>query len=185
MTWPTPKTGWAEERTELAKKLWKEGHSATQVAMKLGGCSRNAVIGKMHRLGLSDRPLPSKPSKPRSAPRVTRRLSVIAMTPSVMQVIPADAAPIKPLPKRDYKPGAHACALDAMSTHQCRWPLGPLLEPSELFCGEPLDENRDLTLPPYCEDHMARAVSRRPKKELGALLRPAFHNTSTKKAWAA
>lgn len=184
MSWPAPKSGWTDERTELAKKLWKEGYSASQVAKKLGGCTRNAVIGKMHRLGLSDRPLPSKPSKARATPRVTRRLSVIAMTPSVMQVIPADAAPIKPLPMRDYKPGSQACALDALGAHQCRWPLGPLLEPSELFCGEPLDEGRDLKLPPYCVEHKKRSITGRPVKPVSAL-RPAFHNTSAKKAWAA
>ena len=47
--------GWTEERVELLKKLWADGLSASQIAAQLGGVTRNAVIGKVHRLGLSGR----------------------------------------------------------------------------------------------------------------------------------
>ncbi|MBN9270850.1 MAG: GcrA cell cycle regulator, partial [Mesorhizobium sp.] len=46
---------WTDERVELLRKLWSEGLSASQVAAQLGGVSRNAVIGKVHRLKLSGR----------------------------------------------------------------------------------------------------------------------------------
>lgn len=46
---------WTDERVELLKKLWMEGHSASQIAKELGSVTRNAVIGKVHRLGLSSR----------------------------------------------------------------------------------------------------------------------------------
>jgi GcrA cell cycle regulator len=46
---------WSDERVELLKKMWGEGHSASQIAKELGGVTRNAVIGKVHRLGLSNR----------------------------------------------------------------------------------------------------------------------------------
>ena len=46
---------WSEERVELLTKLWAEGLSASQIAARLGGVSRNAVIGKVHRLGLAGR----------------------------------------------------------------------------------------------------------------------------------
>ncbi|MEM9967265.1 MAG: GcrA family cell cycle regulator [Pseudomonadota bacterium] len=46
---------WTEERVEILKKLWGEGQSASQIAKELGGVTRNAVIGKVHRLGLSNR----------------------------------------------------------------------------------------------------------------------------------
>ena len=46
---------WTEQRVELLKKLWAEGSSASQIAAQIGGISRNAVIGKIHRLGLSGR----------------------------------------------------------------------------------------------------------------------------------
>ena len=47
---------WNDERVNTLKKLWAEGHSASQIAKQLGGVTRNAVIGKVHRLGLSAPP---------------------------------------------------------------------------------------------------------------------------------
>ena len=55
--------GWTDERVELLKKLWQDGLSASQIAKQLGGVTRNAVIGKVHRLGLSGRATPSKPAR--------------------------------------------------------------------------------------------------------------------------
>jgi GcrA cell cycle regulator len=46
---------WTDERVELLKKMWGDGQSASQIAKELGGVTRNAVIGKVHRLGLSNR----------------------------------------------------------------------------------------------------------------------------------
>ena len=56
--------GWTDERVEILKKLWLEGLSASQIAKQLGGVTRNAVIGKVHRLGLSGRATPSQPTRP-------------------------------------------------------------------------------------------------------------------------
>ena len=65
---------WTDERVELLKKLWAEGLSASQVAKQLGGVTRNAVIGKVHRLGLSGRATPSRPARARpQAPRTLVR----------------------------------------------------------------------------------------------------------------
>ncbi|WP_224813896.1 GcrA family cell cycle regulator [Hasllibacter sp. MH4015] len=61
---------WTDERVELLKKMWGEGQSASQIAKELGGVTRNAVIGKVHRLGLSNRSGgggTSAPSKPAAA----------------------------------------------------------------------------------------------------------------------
>lgn len=58
---------WTDERVELLKKLWGEGHSASQIAKELGGVTRNAVIGKVHRLGLSNRTAGTT-AKPEPAP---------------------------------------------------------------------------------------------------------------------
>ena len=54
---------WTDERVEILKKLWGEGQSASQIAKELGGVTRNAVIGKVHRLGLSNRATSSASSK--------------------------------------------------------------------------------------------------------------------------
>src|SRR2546423_15305097 len=67
---------WTDERVELLKKLWADGLSASQIAAELGGITRNAVIGKVHRLGLSGRAKsPSsapRPRKPRTHSHVMR-----------------------------------------------------------------------------------------------------------------
>ena len=57
--------GWTDERVSTLKKLWMDGLSASQIAKQLGGVTRNAVIGKVHRLGLSGRAAPS-PREPTS-----------------------------------------------------------------------------------------------------------------------
>ena len=54
---------WTEERIERLKKMWHDGATASQIADELGGVSRNAVIGKAHRLGLQSRPSPVKPNE--------------------------------------------------------------------------------------------------------------------------
>ena len=61
---------WTDERVETLKKLWADGLSASQIAAELGGITRNAVIGKVHRLGLSGRA--KSPSSAAPRPRKTR-----------------------------------------------------------------------------------------------------------------
>ena len=58
---------WTEERIERLKKMWHDGATASQIADELGGVSRNAVIGKAHRLGLEQRPSPVKPGEEKEA----------------------------------------------------------------------------------------------------------------------
>lgn len=59
---------WTEERIERLKKMWQDGSTASQIADELGGVSRNAVIGKAHRLGLEARPSPVKPGEEKEKP---------------------------------------------------------------------------------------------------------------------
>ena len=61
---------WTDERVELLKKLWAEGLSASQIAGRLGSVTRNAVIGKVHRLGLSGRATTSRMKSHRPPPVV-------------------------------------------------------------------------------------------------------------------
>src|ERR1700739_3768684 len=67
---------WSDDRVEQLKNLWTEGLSASQIARALGGVTRNAVIGKVHRLGLAGRASPSRIERPRlpSAPRLNVRV---------------------------------------------------------------------------------------------------------------
>ena len=62
---------WTDERVEILTKMWAEGNSASQIAKELGGVTRNAVIGKVHRLGLSNRTTTSASSKSESKTKST------------------------------------------------------------------------------------------------------------------
>jgi GcrA cell cycle regulator len=115
---------WTDERVETLKKMWAEGQSASQIAKELGGVTRNAVIGKVHRLGLSNRvgpgaaaedevevapvvaptpaPAPAKPAAapPRAAAPVAAPEAPVAQAPApqpapVAAVEPAAPAPIE------------------------------------------------------------------------------------------
>ena len=69
---------WTDERVEILTKMWAEGNSASQIAKELGGVTRNAVIGKVHRLGLSNRATTNSSSKSDSkAKSVPKSLSLI------------------------------------------------------------------------------------------------------------
>ena len=61
---------WTDERIDTLRRMWEAGQTASQIAEELGGVSRNAVIGKAHRLGLQSRPSPVKPNEPAAAPKV-------------------------------------------------------------------------------------------------------------------
>jgi GcrA cell cycle regulator len=137
--------GWTDERVELLKKLWQDGLSASQIAKQLGGVTRNAVIGKVHRLGLSGRATPSKPARtvfkvprparPSVAPSAPRRL----MEPLALAPAP------QPVRYVDETPGT--ATVLTLGAHMCKWPIGdPSLE-SFTFCGRASDDG------PYCHDH--------------------------------
>lgn len=91
---------WTDERIEQLKKLWENGMTASQIADELGGVSRNAVIGKAHRLGLQSRPSPvkEKEGKPAPAPRKPAPPRKAEAAPSPVAK-PAPAAP-RPAPQQ-------------------------------------------------------------------------------------
>jgi GcrA cell cycle regulator len=74
--------GWTEDRVSLLKKLWTDGLSASQIAKQLGGVTRNAVIGKVHRLGLAGRATPSRPIKRLETPVLRVRPVLAASLPA-------------------------------------------------------------------------------------------------------
>lgn len=93
---------WTDERVELLKKMWGEGQSASQIAKELGGVTRNAVIGKVHRLGLSNRTSgSSKPAAPakESAPKPAPKAAEPAPKPE-----PAKAEKPEPAPEPAARP---------------------------------------------------------------------------------
>ena len=89
---------WTEERIERLKKMWHDGATASQIADELGGVSRNAVIGKAHRLGLEQRPSPVKPGeekevkKPAPVAAAPKAAPPKAEAPAAAKPTPAPAA---------------------------------------------------------------------------------------------
>ncbi|MBU2959769.1 GcrA cell cycle regulator [Citreicella sp. C3M06] len=87
---------WTDERVELLKKMWSEGQSASQIAKELGGVTRNAVIGKVHRLGLSNRT--GGAGGPTPAPASAATAPTPAAAPAEKPKAPAPKEAIKPRP---------------------------------------------------------------------------------------
>src|SRR5436190_14845466 len=103
---------WTEERIERLKKMWHDGATASQIADELGGVSRNAVIGKAHRLGLEQRPSPVKPGEEKEARKAAPSTGAApkAAAPKAEAPEPATAAPAPapahptPRPQRQLTP---------------------------------------------------------------------------------
>ncbi len=137
---------WTEDRVELLAKLWAEGLSASQVAKQLGGVTRNAVIGKVHRLGLSGRAKPSRPTKRK--PRTTAAKSR-AVTPRTPRAPRRPAAPPPPVPiEAKPLPSGEFATIMTITDHLCKWPLGDPSTAEFRFCGRGTDKAE-----PYCKAH--------------------------------
>lgn len=143
---------WTDERVTTLKKLWLDGLSASQIAKQLGGVTRNAVIGKVHRLGLSGRAAPSQPARPAfKAPRPARPAAtampsaprrVIAAEPSAL---PAVAAQPSVPAFRAEEPGS--ATVLTLGAHMCKWPIGDPSADGFTFCGRRSSDG------PYCNEH--------------------------------
>src|ERR1700692_2214661 len=117
-----PGMGGTDERVETLKRLWLDGLSASQIAKQLGGVTRNAVIGKVHRLGLSGRAAPSHPSRTTfQAPRAPRPISMPAPRPRAMEPRAHHAPAPRATPYVDLPGTATVLTLGA---HMCKWPIG-------------------------------------------------------------
>jgi len=134
--------GWTDERVELLKKLWLDGLSASQIAKQLGGVTRNAVIGKVHRLGLSGRAAPSQPARPVfKAPRAPRPVSA----PAPRRI---EAQSTAPVPQPVYYPEEPGSAtVLTLGAHMCKWPIGDPATDGFTFCGRRVGDG------PYCVEH--------------------------------
>ena len=131
---------WTDERVDQLKSLWTEGLSASQIARALGGVTRNAVIGKVHRLGLAGRATPNRIDRPRlpSAPRLHQR----SREPELPVV---EEEPIK------LEDGSFVGVM-AINDRMCRWPIGDPSAEEFHFCGR-----NPKTGSPYCEAHARKA----------------------------
>ncbi len=173
---------WTDERVELLKKMWGEGQSASQIAKELGGVTRNAVIGKVHRLGLSNRatgaspsksdakekPAPKAEAKPKPTPKTEPARPAPApeakpAAPARRQIIPA-GQPLPPQPSaneispealakvNEVEKKAKKLTLMELTEKTCKWPVGDPATEDFWFCGLPVEPGK-----PYCEAHVGVA----------------------------
>ena len=155
--------GWTDESVENLKKLWQDGLSASQIAKQLGGVTRNAVIGKVHRLGLSGRATPSKPARPVfKAPRPQRAVAQPAAPRRIAEPLVAQAPVPAPVRYIDEAPGS--ATVLTLGAHMCKWPIGDPSLDSFTFCGRRSEETG-----PYCHEHACVAYQPvQTKKKSGA-----------------
>lgn len=174
---------WTDERVEILKKMWGEGQSASQIAKELGGVTRNAVIGKVHRLGLSNRATTNAAPKAEAKPKATPKAEPKAphkeqpaskaaepaaekpsnVTPLRRQIIPAG----QPLPPQPSANEISPEALARVSEIEKKAKKLTLLELTERTCkwpvGDPATPNfwfcglPTQTGKPYCEAHVGVA----------------------------
>jgi len=148
--------GWTEDRVASLKKLWLEGLSASQIAKQLGGVTRNAVIGKVHRLGLSGRAAPAAPQRTVfKAPRPPRPASTHHHTPRRAEAV--HHAPQPPVDRHEEPGSATVLTLGA---HMCKWPIGDPASDAFSFCGRRAGDG------PYCVEH-ARVAYQAPVRRSG------------------
>ena len=150
---------WTDERVELLKKLWAEGLSASQIAGQLGGVTRNAVIGKVHRLGLSGRATTSrvKPNRVRRNKTARQnnapRLGLFSNSNAALRTLSNGPDGPREEPFRsqyvelDIPPEERVDLVD-LKEGQCRWPIGDPTDPEFHFCGRDANDGA-----PYCEYH--------------------------------
>lgn len=148
---------WTDERVDLLKKLWMDGLSASQIAAELGGVTRNAVIGKVHRLGLSGRAkTPSSSSAAR--PKRNNRSNGFAARPARngQRVLSGPHLPVAAQGNGSGSihqevleaPTALKLELTQLSEQTCKWPIGDPATENFFFCGHGIKDGS-----PYCPYH--------------------------------
>ena len=144
---------WTDEKVEKLRELWKKGHTASQIAEALGDTTRNAVIGKAHRLNLEAR-APSKQSSPSNSSKTelksSKRVSQPMSRKSKFQSILLDKNFESEKPK----------SLEELTEDTCKWPIGHPNEDNFYFCGR--TSLKDFS---YCKLHLLYAFQPKNRKE--------------------
>ena len=144
---------WTDERVELLKKLWSDGLSASQIAAELGGITRNAVIGKVHRLGLAGRAKSPGTAAPRTrkaratSPMLRISRPAVRGNTALAQLYETELDPQPDLADNVIPLGQRRTLLE-LTEETCRWPIGDPGTPEFFFCG-----GQTITSLPYCAHH--------------------------------
>ncbi len=149
---------WTNERVEELRRLWGQGQTASRIAELLGGVTRNAVIGKAHRLGLRGRPSPIRREEGEAGSRPIRSSAPAAalaeeLTREVAPPLEPAAPPVMP---STTPVGVAPARAPRSGTKSCSWPMGDPKQPGFHFCGEEAVPGR-----PYCAAHCSQAYQRK------------------------
>ena len=143
---------WTTERERKLKELWKKGHTASQIAEMIGDTTRNAVIGKAHRLNLQARAASKKPSvKVNAENNNTQKFKTQKLGKKAkFKALLLDKNFEQENPKK----------LEELTDETCRWPIGHPYEEKFYFCGR-----RPMEKFPYCKLHVLYAFQPKNAKE--------------------
>lgn len=173
---------WTDQMVEDLKKMWKEGLTTGEIGKRLN-VSKNSIVGKVHRLGLSGRPSPIK-KKEEATPKATENKSV-SPKPAPEKAAPSKAPAktnVKQKPAEAPKDNFQTClnkeleknflspnnkekknngfvTLTDLDSHTCRWPIGDPKDENFHFCGKKVKIGQT-----YCEEHAAIAYVKPSKK---------------------
>ena len=146
---------WTPEREEKLRDLWKKGHSASQIAAMLGDTTRNAVIGKAHRLSLEARAT----SRKTTSKVATKNREHIVKTDVKISKLGRKAKFKALLLDKSFEQ-ENPKKLEELTDETCRWPIGHPPEENFYFCGrKPLEKF------PYCKLHVLYAFQPKNAKE--------------------
>ena len=144
------KMSWTADREEKLRELWKKGHTASQIAQIIGGTTRNAVIGKAHRLNLQARAI-SKKTKIKSKAEIN--------FPVKQEKMSRKARFKSLLLDKNFEP-ENPKQLEELTDETCKWPIGHPREKDFYFCGrKPMEKF------PYCKLHVLYAFQPKNAKE--------------------
>ena len=143
---------WTEEKVAKLKELWGKGNTASQIAEIIGGISRNAVIGKAHRLNLSAK------IKTRSA-NVSQNSKYLNENSKVKSVKGRRSKFKSLIIEKDFEP-ENPKQLEELDENSCKWPIGHPNETSFYFCGR--SSLKDFS---YCKLHILYAYQPKGKKD--------------------
>jgi len=141
---------WTTERENKLRELWKKGHTASQIAEMIGGTTRNAVIGKAHRLNLQARTVSKKTSQKTKTDNIL---------PAKEEKLSRKAKFKSLLLDKNFEP-ENPKKLEELTDDTCRWPIGHPYEVNFYFCGrKPMEKF------PYCKLHVLYAFQPKNAKE--------------------
>ena len=143
---------WTEEKVLKLKELWGKGNTASQIAAIIGGISRNAVIGKAHRLNLS--------AKIKTRAAISNQKLENTLEAKQLKAKRGSRSKFKSLIiEKDFEP-ENPKQLEELSENCCKWPIGHPNEKSFYFCGR--SSLKDFS---YCKLHLLYAYQPKGKKE--------------------